>query len=381
MRRVAMRLASLMVLGLLAASAARAVEIDSKAEKITLTGRVQPLWTYSSFEDGNPSNEFLLRRARLAMKVKINDWISGVVEPDFGEGKLALKDAYFAFEPVEDRLEFIVGQTKRRYDLFELTSSTQILVIERDGRIGRLKVPSLSFLTEELGYADRDIGLFVLGNTASERVRIEAAVTNGAGANTKPTIGEKAFQGRVSVEPIASRPLTVNGGVSLRPYESTFDRVTGVDTVSVTNVEYGTAFEGSIEYGKWERGPHVQAGVVGGTNFDSDIGGVAKTDNRDAASFLALQGIVTYKKAFANPTWFEAVEPLVRVSWADPNTDVDNDGGIVITPGVNLFVTGRTRMMANVDVFVPEANDNPSTTATDESETLFGVKVASWLYF
>ncbi len=380
MRRVAMGLASLMVLWMFAAPTTRAVEIDSKAQKITLTGRVQPLWTYSSRDDGNPSNEFLLRRARLAMKVKISDRVSGIVEPDFGEGKLTLKDAYFTFQPVEARLELLVGQTKRRFDLFELTSSTQMLVIERDGRIGRLKVPSLSFLTEELGYADRDIGLFVMGNAAGERVRIEAAVTNGSGANTKPAIGEKAFQGRVSVEPMKDRPLMLNGAVSARPYESTFDRISGTDTVSVTKVEYGTAFEGSIEYGKWEQGPHLQAGIVGGTNWDEEVGGVPETDTQDAATFVAVQGILAYRKAFANPKWFEAVEPVVRVSWADPNTDVEKDGGIVLTPGVNLCLTGRTRMMANVDIFIPEADDNPST-PLDESATLVGPKVATWLYF
>jgi hypothetical protein len=134
MRKLVVGLAVCGALGLIVPRPVRAVDIDSKATKITITGRIQPMWSTSSIDNGDPSNEFLIRRARMALKLKVNDWVGGMVEPDFGEGKIALKDAYFKVEPRE-HLELIGGQTKRRFDLFELTSSTQILVIERDGRI------------------------------------------------------------------------------------------------------------------------------------------------------------------------------------------------------------------------------------------------------
>jgi hypothetical protein len=81
-----------------------------------------------------------------------------------------------------------------------------------------------------------------------------------------------------------------------------------------------------------------------------------------------VQGIVTYKGLFANPHWFEAWEPLLRVSWADPNGDVDNDGGCLVTPGFNLFLVNRTRLSANADIFAPRRT-TIRRRRIDESET------------
>lgn len=385
MRKVAFGLAGALALGLCVPRVAGAVEIDSKALKITMTGRVQAMWTTSSV-DSLFSNEFLVRRARLALRLKINDWVSGMIEPDFGttDGKVDLKDCYVKFEPSED-FEVTLGQTKRRFDLFELTSSTQMLAIERDGRIGRFSVPTLSFLTEKLGYADRDIGLFVAGKLPGNRVKVEAAVTNGSGANKKAEYSERGYQARLTVEPLKDLPLALSGGVSLVPYRekpSNFAR-------------HARAMEAALEYGDFKSGPHLQTGLVWGRNWSADTktiynpGGSASSVDSLQQDFVAFQGIATYKKLLANSKWFEAIEPLLRVSWADPNTDGDNDGGILITPGVNLFVAGRTRVAANADIFLPEASDNPLKdssgrpvkTVVDESATAYGIKVATWLYW
>jgi hypothetical protein len=362
MRRLAVTLLCLAAVAMFAVAAASAVEVDSKAQKITFTGRVQPMWSYTS-DDGPPSNQFLLRRARMAMKLKINDWVSGMVEADFGQGATSLKDGYFKAEPLDD-FEIIAGQTKRRFDLFELPASPQILVIERDGRIGDRRIPSYSFLTEDLGFADRDIGLFLGCKLADEMVKIDAAVTNGAGENTKPTIGEKAYQARVSLAPLRETDLEINVGISAKPFEKTG-----------TEVGYASAFEVSMEYGDYDAGPHVQAGFVGGKNWKDYV---ASTD--DTPTFMAFQGIATYKHELANAKWFESIEPLVRVSWADPNRDADKDDGLLVTPGVNFFVVSRTRLSVDADIFMPAADDIPSTTL-DESATALGLKVASWLYF
>jgi len=361
-------LTSGLVLGVLVATNAVGVEVESKASKLNVTGRVQAMWSHSSIDNGDPSNEFLLRRARLAIKLSVNDWVSGMVEPDFAvvDQKVELKDAYFKMEP-SDHLAIVVGQTKRRFDIFELTSSTQMLIIERDGRIGRVKVPSYSLLTESLGYADRDIGVFVMAHDEKERFNVEAGLTNGTGANKKAELGEKAFQGRVSLKPIADRDLTINVGTSVKPFAN------GATAVDSIEVKYAAAFEGSLEYGNFKSGPHVQAGVVVGTKHDDYN---LATD--ESPSFTAFQGIATYKRAFADTKWFEAIEPLIRVSYADPNTDVDDDGGILVTPGVNLFLVGRTRLALNADIFLPQESSLPMAPA---EKTEVGVKAATWLYW
>lgn len=348
---------------------AEAPEVDSKAVKITFTGRVQALWSHTTIDRGDPSNEFLMRRVRGAMKVKINDWVSGIVEPDFAEGKVDLKDAYLKLEP-NDYFSATFGQTKRRFDIFELTSSTQMLAIERDGRIGRTKVQSWSLLTEDLGFADRDIGVFLNLHDEEERFNLDAAVTNGSGANKKPDIGEKAFQGRLTVVPVQGTDFQVSAGISVKPYEK------GVLAVADSlDVKYASAFEGSVEYGNFKSGPHLQAGVVLGGNHKKYDAVKDQTP-----TFTAFQAVATYKHALEGNAWLEAVEPLVRVSYADPNTDQDKDGGIVVTPGFNAFLAHRNRLSVNADIWLPQADD-AAATVFEEDKVQVGLKIASWLYF
>jgi len=362
---------------------APAVEIESKVERITFTGRIQPVWYTSSIDDFQPSNEFGVRRARVALRLKLNDWVGAMVEYDLGNfGDSELKDAWFRLEPREG-LGITLGQWKRRFDLFELTSSTQILVIERDGRIGRTIVPSLSALTEGLEFADRDIGAFLGVEGYDERLRFEFGITNGAGANTRAEVGEKAFQGRISFQPSTTQPWEINAGISAHPH-----RLGGTAPDSA-DVNYAPAVEGSVEYGKWKSGPHVQAGLIWGKNWNPALGG----RHHDSPDFLTFQIIGAYKMLLANPRWFEAVEPLLRLCSTDPSYDADivptdvhfsrfNSGGVLLTPGVNLYISDRTRFMADVDIFVPdgEAQDNLATPA-DETDTEFSLKLASWFYF
>ena len=70
-----------------------------------------------------------------------------------------LKDAYVTFDFAPE-LALTMGQFKRTFDLFELLSSTDISLIERDGRVGGVDtctgvggVCSYSGLTERLGFA------------------------------------------------------------------------------------------------------------------------------------------------------------------------------------------------------------------------------------
>jgi hypothetical protein len=169
----------------------------------------------------------------------------------------------------------------------------------------------------------------------------------------------------VTFAPLKEKDLAINVGVSAKPYVQTG-----------TDVGYASAFEGSVEYGDFDSGLHLHAGVVDGKNWKHYDSTVDK-----APTFMAAQGILTYKHKLAKAKWFEAIEPLVRISWADPDRDTDKDDGLLVTPGVNLFVVNRTRLSLNADIFTPSADDNPATPLLDEGATALGVKVASWLYF
>ena len=366
-------------------------EIKSKAKSITITGRVHAQWFQSSI-DTDPSNEFFIRRARATVKVKMSDMWSGEIQPDFGRDGLSLKNAFVRAQPNNGLLEITFGQTKRPFDLFELTSSTEILVIERDGRIGRHSVVSLSRLTEKLGYSDRDIGLFVGFKPKSKRYNVYAGVSNGSGANlpagfdpnnpTAPNIGKKAFQGRLSLTPIKDQKWQMFGAVSTLPYNAAIDTTGMGGTAKPFEAKYATAYELSTQYGDFEKGLIGQLGLVTGENWNGEKTGYKRNTDftQSPPTFVAIQGILAYTHEVRDMGWFRSIRPGIRVSWADPNTDDAKggmyDAGTVITPGFDFVSNSRNRVAINVDIFVPQ--DNPNIT-TDKTE--FGTKVQTFMYW
>lgn len=316
------------------------VEIRSRAMRLTATGRIHAQYNSTSVAD-ELSTEFLIRRARFVAEVKVNDIVDGKVEPDFGEGKIDLKDAYvrFNFAP-SFRLKF--GQFKRPFDIFQLHSSTETLIIERAGDIrgvstcaGPGGLCAFSRFSEKLKFSDRDIGVMVDGASASGKVSYAVSMTNGAGRNTSDENGTKSYTGRLEVQPAAR--IRLGGHLGIHDY---------VNDVT-TSDEYAVAAGGDIEVGDMVAGLHLHAGVLAGQNWQNlDATG-------DPSSFAAAQIALAYKQPVANSHVVEAIQPLARVSWGDPDRDGADDAGWLFTPGFVVFVTGRNKIAANVDIWVP----------------------------
>ncbi len=368
MKRKIPEFSTALALVLLAAPPLFAVKIDSKAREIEITGRVHTQFNTSSVE-GELASEFITRRARLTAEVELNDFVSGKVQPDYGEGKMALKDAYMKLD-YRKGLSFRVGQFHRPFDLFELTSSTKILVVERALKIrGVHGMRSLSSLTEKLGYSDRDIGVEAkFHGGRNRRVSFAAAITNGTGANKVPAktdgaVGEKQYTGRLEFKPAAGRAVKLALSGSLRPYTFTAGTDTLIDASKLGEAadttiterfdqEYAYAIQGDLELGDFKGGPHVQAGAVYGQNWKERL-----SDASGAPRFFAAQVIGSVKIAVERNEYVQAVEPLLRLSYADPNDDLSDDGGILVTPGVQFFFTGRNKIALNLDLFLPESSD------------------------
>ncbi len=271
-----------------------------------------------------------------------------------------MKDAYLrlTFDP-SFRATF--GQFKRPFDVFELTSSTQILVVERAGGIRGVDACgsvggacSYSRLTEKLEYADRDIGLMldgVLGN--NDEWKYMVSVTNGAGSNDEEENDAKSYSGRAEFTPLEG--LTIASHIGIHDY---IDE-SGVEPED----EYAFAYGGDVEWGNFNEGLHVQAGITAGDNWKDPDGG-------DPETFFTAQGIVTYKLPVSDSRFVEAIEPVGRLSWADPGTDVDTDKGWLFTPGVVLFFGGRNKLGVNVDIWWPS-----------EGDTEYSIKLQSYLHF
>lgn len=352
MRRLSLVLLAGAALLLTAGAAAAQTTISSRAASIRFGGRLHTQYAMSSVESFN--DQFFFRRARIIADITVSDFFDARVQPEFAGGATELRDAYVRFK-FSDAFQLTMGQFKRPFDVFELDSSTDLSLIERDGRVGGVSgcggvggMCSYSRFTEKLGYSDRDTGLRVGG--ASGKVAYEVAMTNGTGANEDDENDGKSFSGRVAVE--------VSEGVTVAGQLASHDHVHPDGETARAG-----AWAADLTYGTWRDGFMLQAAVAGGDNWKkADVSG-------GEVKFMAFQGMASYYHPLDDARW-AGIEPLVRVSWGDPDTNVDSDGGVVFTPGLMLYVLGRNKIGFNVDVWSPQDGD-----------TEYSFKLQSFLYF
>jgi hypothetical protein len=339
----------------LAGRAAAQTTVHTQAVEITLTGRLHTQFNTSSVAT-EPGDEILIRRARFSAAIKINDFVSGLIEPEYAGNKAQLKVAFLrlAFGPA---LNATIGQYKRPFDLFTLTSSTDILVIERTGDIrgvdtcaGVGGVCSFNRFLEQLQYSATDIGIILDGHDRRGRVSYAVAVMNGPGPNVADENGTKSYTGRVTYAPTPN--VHLGGNVAVHDYVN-----------PVRGNAYASAFGGDVEIGNFRQGFHLQAGAVAGDNWRALVAG-------QPGQFVALQAIAAYKLPVHRPPYAEAIEPVARVSWGNPDTATPGDGGLLLTPGVVWYIAGRNKIGADVDVWHPQ-----------QGNTEWGLKVQSYLFF
>jgi Phosphate-selective porin O and P len=347
--------AGLLVLLVPPKSAFAQAEISARTATITVGGRLHTQLSSTTVDGAGPTNIFL-RRARLYLGIEVNDFLEAVLQPDFVGGKARLQDAYVRFN-LSDGFAVTVGQMKRAFDLFELSSSTRLSVIERDGRIpgvdrcaGVGGICSWSGFNEELAYSERDVGVRFEGDL-SESVSYMVAVTNGTGVNVPDENSSKSYSARLRVE--------LGGGLRVAANTSIHDYIgPRADT------DYGVALGGDIEFGSWQDGLHLQAGFVTGDNWLSLDGA------GDPATFRTFQVIGSYYIPLDDGERFVGIEPVGRISWGDPDSDASDDGGVLLTPGIMFYVIGRSKVGANLDIYSPNTGD-----------TEMSLKLQTYLYF
>lgn len=346
-------LASLGLLSALLAAPTAAQSVSSRAaETIRVGGRLHTQYAASSVDLAD--NDFFFRRARVILDVTVNDLVSARVQPDFAGGKAVLQDAYLTLA-FSDALEVSMGQFKRAFDLFDLSSSTDLSLIERDGRVagagscaGVGGVCTPTRLTDKLEFAGRDTGLRVEGGAGA--LGYEVTVTNGSGANTPDENDAKSVAGRLTFA--AAEGLRLGGAVGVHDY-----------LLPDEEVGYATAFTADVEYGTWRDGLHAQVAVTRGDNWKVLDASEAE------ATFTTFQAWASYYVPVAGPG-LVGVEPVGRVAWADPDGDGQDDAALLFTPGLMFYVGGKNKIGVNVDVYAPDTGD-----------TEYSLKVQSFLYF
>jgi len=347
-----------LVLALMAGTAvesAAQVEINARGATLRIGGRLHSQFATSSAEEGK-STDFFNRRARLTFDITVNDYVDGRVQPDVSGGNASLKDAYFRLK-LDPAFRLSFGQFKRAFDLFALDSSTEMVMVERTGRIDGLShcagvgnVCSLSRFVERLAYGDRDVGVRFDG-ALSDRVSYMATVTNGTGTRGGDDNSSKSVTGRLAVE--------LQDGVVLAGNVATHDYTDAND-----NSRSGVAYGADLVVGSFRDGTNLRVGVVTGENWRED-----DDPSGESPMFVTGQAVISHYSPIEHHI-FEAIEPMARVSWGDPNGDVEDDSGLLISPGFNTYVMGRSRILVNLDVYRPSGLD-----------TEYSLKVQTSLYF
>ncbi|HVH13804.1 MAG TPA: porin [Longimicrobium sp.] len=315
---------------------------DSSA-KIIFGGRVQTIFNTTS-EDDAPVAQTELRRVRLEATLQLNELVHGRIQPEFAGSRVVLKDAYVRLN-LDPAAQVWAGQAHRPFGVISPISSVRMAPIERGVRIRGLSNAYDEYnIISNLGYSDRDVGLQLRGEPRDAPLGFSYAVGyfNGPAVHEAPD--ENTWQGvaRVMVRPA--------GRVRLGASWSRIDFVMEDTLDDDELIDAGQAWALDMELGNDRGGVHVIGEVAYG-DFDPF----------QDAKFFGAQGWVSYRTGRVSHR-ISAVEPLLRVSYGNPDLNDDGDifpatGGTLVTPGVNLWLGGLNRFALNWEAWTPEDGD------------------------
>lgn len=331
-----------------AASAQMAIPVADGAS-LELTGRLHSQFRTSSV-DGFGST-FFTRRARITVELAVNDFFLAKIQPEYSGGTTTLKDAYVQFD-LHPAVSFRFGQLKRAFDLIDLDSSTDLSTIERDGDVegaddctGMGGLCNYQNFTTGLNWGERDIGARV--DVDLGRLGFMGTVTNGNGTNGTDDNASKSYALRASFD--VTDDVTLAGGFSTHDYQRAGE------------TEQGVGWNVDLKLGDWRDGLHVEAGVLTGDNWRAPGSPTLFAWHVTGTYYFPIQ---------TESARIIAWEPLLRLSQGDPDTDVDDDGGFLFTPGAMFYVAGRNKLGFNFDVYSPQSGD-----------TEYSLKFQTFLFF
>jgi hypothetical protein len=336
-----------------------AQEFETGAVSLKFGGRVQlqagtsscddfPVADDSKCVEQVPTTDLYLRRVRLTVSGQIGQNIDFKVEPDYNKiDQLGLRDAWGRFT-FDNLAKLKAGHFKRPFDGFQLISSTQFPTVERAVLIRGLErfvSPSLTAGTVLFNLSDRDIGLELSGATDNKLFSYWVGVFTGdSDLKFQDTNNEKQFVGRAQLQfDVGGLPLKFAGAAAATDegYET---ELQGLQT------KYYYDYELFTELGDFSGGPHFLAGFVFGDNPEQNIAGdpvdLGLGDN--FASFQTWQVIGTWRFN-TDFLGLEGIEPVFRVTYGDPNTDIADDGGWGYTPALQIYFYKRNRLSLSWD--------------------------------
>lgn len=321
--------------------------LSTAASKLRIDGYLQGQFSTSSVEDAVNSS-FEMRRARVGVQPQFTDWLRGRIQVDAASSTSILRDAYLDLG-FSDGFELRIGQYKKPFSRLQLLSSSVFPMVERGLRIRGIDQPALDDLQEDLRFSERDIGIMAFGRFKDAvgkdtGISYSIGVFNGEGRNRADINDGKQVSGRIVIAPAKGLEFAFSASNNtLNGDPLTDDEGNPIDSTNVQAYEFDVQYRPSSSSGIWI------IGEIGfGDNFDEGTGGFL--EDEDSPTFTGYTAIVAYRYPVTTNKWLIAVEPVFRFDFTDPDTDFDNDGATLITPGVNLYFHQSVRLMFNYDI-------------------------------
>lgn len=376
--------AAAVLLQLPTAPAARA-----QTPSVSVRGRIQTQFSTVSGDSSsifNPhaqvNSSFDIRRLRIQTDVRIGDNINLSIQPSFEMGSLRMRDAYLRVilaRNATTSFGLTLGQEKKPFSRYELTSSNNLPSIERGARFrGPTTVVAQSNLLEENGYLAHDIGASADANFLANRLQFKAGLYNGAGESSNDVNNAKTYVARATFTALlnAEQLPVLRVGAAFISRDRAITTTATSTAFSPDSLRRTSAFGLEAEWGDFRPGLHVIADYAAGdhlqnTSYRYTVGRNAgnlrpNTPDSAFATFRSLQVIAAWRYQFDDPTGtrlIKLVEPAVRVDMTDPNTSRDNDQGLLITPVLNIYFSQTTVMRAGLDLYRYKAADGSSLSA------------------
>lgn len=345
----------------------------AQAPTIQVQGRIQVQYRASSGDSsGNynstlVSNGFEVRRLRIQTNVRFGDNMTLSIQPSFEMGALRMRDAFLRVG-LAPRFGITLGQEKSPFQRYELTTSNTLPSIERGLRILRLSgKEGLNDLLFNNGYVSHDLGAFVDFAAPANRVTLKLGVSNGSRESVTDVNNAKSFFGRATAVVLTNADdqpvLQIGGSFGARDRAICSAPPTGSACTAyfADSSKTTTAFGLDLEYGGFRPGLHVIADFATGDNVPAALrvatgrntGNLRNSADSNVVTFRGVSLIGAYRimTAGADTRVVKMIEPALRVDANDPNTGVDGDGGLLITPVLNVYFGNTVVLRAGIDLY------------------------------
>jgi hypothetical protein len=305
---------------------------------------------------------------RIQTNVRFGDNMTLSIQPSFEMGALRMRDAFLRVG-LTPRFGVTLGQEKSPFQRYELISSNTLLSIERGVRILRLSgKEGLNDLLTNNGYVSHDLGAFVDYAATANRVTLKLGVSNGSRESVTDVNNAKSFFGRATAIVLNNSDdqpvLQIGGSFAARDRAICSAPPTGSACTAyfADSAKKTTAFGLDLEYGGFRPGLHVIADFATGDNVPAALrvatgrnaGNLRpNTPNDSIATFRGVGLIGAYRimTTGADTRVVKMIEPALRVDATDPNTSVDGDGGLLITPVLNVYFGNTVVLRAGFDLY------------------------------